>query len=100
MKLDDVLSSLTLRQMGKANELWRQHVGPEGPKLSTVAAVGEDHELYSTVLAAYAAAKMWQTNPAVTIDEALDMPLEVDDDPEPTGANNGGGPRPSRVSGA
>jgi hypothetical protein len=90
VKLKDAMETMTLRQMATADELWREHIGPDGPKLQAALA---DENYYA--IAAMIAAKMRADgDTTATIETALDVQLEKDDDePGEVNGGNGGAPR-------
>lgn len=89
MNLNEIMARQTLRQMGDAQQLWRDHVGPDGAKFQDALSAGD-----FTALAAMVAAKMRTSgHPGFTVDDALDLELDTDSDAEgEANAGNSGGP--------
>ena len=99
MNLADVMSRMTLRKMGEARRLWREHAGPDGPKLEQALADNDDEYAPAAMVAAH-----MRTNghPGFTLEDALDVELDMTagaDVGEANGGSNGGPPVLSPATG-
>ena len=96
MRLADVMSTMTLRTMATADQLWREHVGPDGPKLQQAFA----EQNFEAIAAMVAARMRMNGQPDATIDDALDAELDMSDSPgEAPSANDGDTPQASLARG-
>ena len=96
MRLDDVMSTMTLRMMETADTIWHEQPGSDGLALDD--ALGQRN--YRAIASMVCARMRLNGNADATIDDALDVELETG---ETTGEPNGDGVgeprRPSPVSG-
>lgn len=98
MNLNQVMQHMTLRQMAEASRLWRQRVGADGPKFQTALSDGD----FDAMAAMVAARLRLNGQPDATIDQALDLELDVgaDDEGEANGGNSGVPPQLSPANGS
>lgn len=96
MNLASVMANMTLRQMDTAERLWRAEVGEAGPSLQEALSASS----YRATAAMLAAKMRVNGHPDCTIEEALDMELDMGDAGEAPGGNGGVPPRLSPVSGS
>lgn len=96
MNLTQVMGGMTLRQMEQAEQLWREQPGADGVKLQDAL----QQTNYRAMGAMLAAKMRMNGHPDMTVDEAMDLELDVgDDEGEAPGGNGGTRPQLSPATG-